>query len=247
MKRIFRIAVTIVFMVTISEARAGILFESGTLGPTGLTWDGHFVEGVGGTNVERAAFVGVRFELTQPVVTTHIGGHFLQRPEANPQGDGSFFGSIIELVDENDFPDSGNLSTPDVVGSTLLTFPDPSDEVLGALSLRLDPGWYALVFGSGLFGSSAGGVALRNNSDIGSPTYISFPVGGWQGWTTLFSFLRDHRFVVRGSIVPEPASVGLIATALLFAMVIRRPVVNKPRRCFEYVLSFLYHSPSFDS
>lgn len=149
-----------------------ILFESGSLGQTGLTWADVLAGTVGGTNVRSVVFSGVRFELQQPVVTTRIGGHFLQRPGEDPEGDGTFFGAIVALDDESDFPDSGDLSTADVVGSTLLTFPDPSAEVYGNLSVRLDPGWHALVFGSGLFDATAGGAALRNNPDFGDPSYI---------------------------------------------------------------------------
>jgi hypothetical protein len=182
------------------------IFESGTLGPTGVTWDDLLAETVGGTNISHVVFTGVRFELSQSVVTTEIGGHFLQRPGSNPEGDGSFFGAVVGLGSANDFPDSGNLSTPDVLGSTLLTFPEPSGEVFGDLSLQLDPGWYALVFGSGLFGATAQGTAIRNNPDIGDPTYI-----GWQPHTNWFNLadlsdaieFTNHRFVVRGSIVPQ--------------------------------------------
>ncbi len=118
------------------------------------------------TSVNRFVFTGVRFQLTQPVITSQIGGHFV---EANS---GSFFGAIVALDDESDFPDSGDFSSSDFLGSTLLTFPHPSAEVFGDLSLSLDPGWYALVFGSGLFEATGAGAAPRNNTDIGNPTYI---------------------------------------------------------------------------
>jgi hypothetical protein len=154
--------------------RAEILFESGTLGPTGITWQQVLDEEVVGVNIASDVFSGVRFELLSPVMTTRIGGHFVSA------AGGEFFGAIVNLTDQNDFPDSGDLSTPDVVGSTTLSFPAPSAEVFGNLPLSLQPGWYALVFGSCLFGSTGAGAMPLNNPDIGSPSYIAWQTGdGW--------------------------------------------------------------------
>ncbi|MDZ4659158.1 MAG: hypothetical protein SH868_16425 [Bythopirellula sp.] len=154
-----------------TSARADMLFESGTLGPTGIP------RGViPGANVSAAVFNGVRFQLTQPVITTQVGGHFVGSLGTTD----TFFGAIVALIDENDFPDSGDLSTPDVLGSTVIAFPEPSAEVFGDLTLALDPGWYALVFGSGLIGASGDGAMPLNNPDIGNPTYIGYQLGtGW--------------------------------------------------------------------
>ena len=205
------VTVTLWCALTAADTRADILFESGTLGPTGVTYDDLLADTVGGTRIADVVFTGVRFELSQPVRTTHIGAHVLQRPGSNPNGDGSFFGAIIALDNENDFPNSGDLSTSDFLGSALLAFPDPSAEVFSDLSLRLEPGWYALVFGSALFGATANGAALRNNPDIGEPAYIAWqPHTSWFNLSDLSDAIEfvDHRFVVRGSVVPEPISIG---------------------------------------
>jgi hypothetical protein len=205
---------------------AAILYESGTLGPTGVTWDDLLAETVGGTNIRSVVFTGVRFELHQPVVTTQIGGHFLQRPGSDPDGNGSFFGAIVALEDESDFPNSGDLSTSDVLGSTVLTFPNPSAEVFGNLSLSLDPGYYALVFGSGLFGATAEGTAIRNNPDIGAPTYIGWqPGAGWFNLTGISTIFADHRFVVLGNVVPEPSTAILVL--LIFGPLLTRKPGNR--------------------
>jgi hypothetical protein len=192
---------------TCNAASADVLFESGALGPTGVTWT-ELVNGtVPGINITSHVFNGVRFELTSPVMTTQVGGHF-----ASPSG-GAFFGSVVRLTDENDFPDSGNLSTPDVLGSTLIAFPESSGEAFGNLSLSLDPGWYVLVFGSGLFGATSSGGAVGNNPDIDDPTYIGWQSGtGWFNLSDLsdvFDF-SNYRFVIVGSVVPEPTSAALI-------------------------------------
>jgi hypothetical protein len=184
-----------------STAAAEIIYESGSLGPTGIP-----IGVVPGANVSAAVFNGVRFELTVPVVTTHVGGHFVGSTDTTD----TFFGAIVQLADENDFPNSGDLSTSDVLGSTTMEFPHPSAEVFGDLALRLDPGWYALVFGSGLFGATGDGAMPLNNPDIGSPTYIAHQPGAVLGWGDLLNpIFRNYRFVVEGEIVPEPSSIAL--------------------------------------
>jgi hypothetical protein len=188
-------------------ASAEIIYESGSLGPTGIP------QGVvDAANVNGFVFNGVRFNLTSPVVTSQVGGHFVGSVGTTD----TLFGAIVKLVDENDFPDSRDLSTPDVLGSTTLAFPEPSAEVFGNLSLALDPGWYALVFGSGLFGATGDGAMPLNNPDIGNPTYIGLQPGGVSGWGDLLNpIFQNYRFVVRGEIVPETSSIALLLFGFL--------------------------------
>jgi hypothetical protein len=201
-------------MVTATNASAATIFESGTLGATGIPR----VEVTGGSNVSSVVFVGVRFHLDQPVITSQVGGHFVK----NAGADESFFGSIISLADENDFPDSGDLATPDVIGTTLLGFPEPSNEIFGDLTKPLSPGWYALVFGSGLFSAFGSGVALNNGADIGDPVYIGFQPGPGFGWGNLINpIFRNFRFVIEGQVVPEPPLLKLLSIVVLSASLIR--------------------------
>jgi hypothetical protein len=199
-------------------ARADVLFESGTLGPTGVTWTDLTNGNVMGSNISRNVFNGTRFYLARPAVTTRIGGHFAA------QAPGNFFGAIVKLTGEDDIPDSGDLATPDVLGHTLLTFPTPSAEVFGNMNLNLDPGWYAVVFGSGLFGTLAAGGTVQNGNDIGTPSYLSYETG--VGWTTPINpIFRNYRFVVEGNVVAEPSTLGLegaVLPLLLLALVRKR-------------------------
>jgi hypothetical protein len=55
-----------------------------------------------------------------------------------------------------------------------------SNDFAANLSVVLTPGWYALVFGSGSVGATGIGVAPNNNSDIGSPSYITASGGAYQ-------------------------------------------------------------------
>ncbi|MEM9352054.1 MAG: CSLREA domain-containing protein [Planctomycetota bacterium] len=224
MRLLFCLLLSAAFINT--TAHAATIFESGTLGQTGLTVQDIFDGVTGGTNVQPSIFTGVRFELTEPVRTTEVGGHFVA---SSP---GTFFGAIVALDDEDDFPDSEDLSTPDVLGVTELAFPVESEQVFGDLSLLLQPGWYALAFGSGLFGTSGQGAALRNNPDIGSPTYI-----GLQSRPGRFNLsdlsdailFEDHHFVVKGIVVPEPGGAGLFASLACWLLKRPRPQRSTPQ------------------
>lgn len=216
MKRLIRRTASLLAMLLVLGfapfAGAGVIFESETLGETGVTWADLLDETVRGSNVSNAVFPGVRFFLDQPVLTTQIGGHFLS------SSSGTFFGAIVGLDDANDFPDSDDLSSSDVLGHTELTFPISSDEVFGDLGLSLDSGWYALVFGSGLFGTLGDGAAPRNNTDIGGPAYVGFqPGAGWFNLTDLSDVgtLVDHRFALLGSVVPEPSTFCFVLIGTL--------------------------------
>jgi len=216
--RILLSAFAMLLMLSPAPSLAATIFESGALGPTGLTFD-DFGGGTApsGSGVTPDVFSGVRFQLSQPVMTTRIGGHFVVRPF----NDDSFFGTIVQLDDVSDFPDSGDLSTPDVLGKTLLAFPDTSEEVFGAIAITLNPGWYALVFGSGLFEASGSGAAILNNPDIGSPSYIGHQTAsGWFDLSNLPGPFENYRLVVEGTVVPEPDSVAvaLLAVTLLLLM-----------------------------
>jgi hypothetical protein len=111
-----------------------------------------------------------------------------------------------------------------VVGSTVFDPPYPSEDILAPLSATLNPGSYALIFGTDRFGASArGGVMPDNNMDIpGAASYILWRETdevetGWHE-STLFQNLR---FVVRGTVIPEPAT-WLLATVAMTSFAIRR-------------------------
>ena len=144
---------------------------------------------------------------------------------------GTFFGALVELSDGTDFPNSGDLSTPDVLGHALLTFPTSSDEVLGNLSLSLDPGWYALVFGSGLFGATTNGGAIRNGVDIDDPSYIAHGLNlNWYNLDIFQTVFDNHRFVIRGNTIPEPSPFALCNLFLLSIYAVRKArLVRRPK------------------
>ena len=195
---------------------AETIYQSGELGSTGIPAMEVGFQNVPATNVAVGRFVGSRFLIEEPAVITSIGGHFVG-PFGNEES--SFFGSLVSLSEENDFPDSRDLSTPDVLGHTILSFPAISEEIVGDLSLTLQPGWYAVVFGSGLFGASGRGAALTNSSDSNQASFINWspniPGDGWFNREILRPEINgDLRFVVNGFIVSEPSGAVLMLLGL---------------------------------
>lgn len=210
------LAVSIHLSLAAGLSSAAILSESGTLGPTGVSYSELTSGAVPSTSVDMFVYAGVRLHLDKPVITSQIGGHFVSFSS------GTFFGAVVELDDENDFPDSFDFSTSDLLGTTTLEFPNPSDEVFGNLTLALEPGWYALVFGSGLFGTNGDGAAVRNGSDLGEITYIAAqPFSGISEWIDVSSELPNHRFVITGTIVPEPSSIILVVCTSILPFIRR--------------------------
>ena len=83
----------------------------------------------------------------------------------NLGGTGQVFAAIVALSGPDDFPDSSDLSTPDVVGHALLNLPGPATTVVrGTLTTELSAGWYALIFGSGRFGAEGDGFVAWGGS-----------------------------------------------------------------------------------
>lgn len=171
------------------------------LGDSGLTYEEATSEPFKTLNVTPGVFGGVRFYLDAPVHTTRVGGHFVRSSGSIANRD--FFGAIVRLDNEFDYPDSADFTTPDVLGSSILQFPELSEQVSGSLHLELGPGWYGLVFGSGRFGVVGFGGAIRNNLDFQNPSYFGYVSGfGWGSRSTL----GGTRYFVAGTRVPEPSS-----------------------------------------
>src|ERR1043165_913492 len=130
-------------------AQTTVVYERATLGTTGQTSGS-------GLAVDSDFYCGWRFQVTGgPVTTTRVGGHFFP-------GAGNIFGAIARLSGPDDNPDNFNLTTPDVLGTTLVPTPFAgcSCDDSGPLSVTLSDGWYLVIFGAGRFGAGAFGPGL---------------------------------------------------------------------------------------
>jgi T5SS/PEP-CTERM-associated repeat protein len=167
-----------------ASASAGVVYQSATLGPTGQA---------GGATVNSDVFVGVRFQLTAPATADRVGGHMFRSAGGNNQ----FFGALVQLSGQFDFPDSPNLSTPDVLRTATIAPPPSfnSNDAFGTFApVALAPGWYAVVVGSGLFGATGVGAMVTNNSLVGSPSFLRHDADGtWVSTTP-----SGLRFVLAG-------------------------------------------------
>lgn len=204
------VVLLLIFIMSFESARADVLYESATLGPTGQVSSG---TGVGRANpfspVIRS-YYGVLFEVQENQVwqVTAIGGHFC-RFSGNQ---GSLFGAIIELAGEGILPPDPPLVPSDAVVSTTFVPDYPSTDYRTTLSVELQEGYYALVFGSDDLGASGGGMAVMNN--IGQAKLVDdYPIYAYidQGWNYDYSIHPDpRRVVIEGTIIPEPASAVLM-------------------------------------
>jgi len=110
-----------------------------------------------GISVSNTFYSGYRFQVTTTVTVRSIG----LTATSFSQTAGTLFGAFVRLSGPSDAPDSPSLITPDVFGTTLIALPGNAagaTVATAATSVTLTPGWYALVFGAGAFGSTLTGA-----------------------------------------------------------------------------------------
>lgn len=172
------------------DAEPVLILESAGLGVTGLT---------GGAAISRNQFLAANFTISKTTVITSIGGHL-----AATAGN-DIFGVIVEVPSADGTPAIAPLDIETAaLAATVFNPPVLSEDFRTNLCVRLRPGNYALVLGSGLFGASGGpGVAINEgeNRIEGNVCYSSDndnpPAGYPRGkWSTVIGC--DRRFIVEG-------------------------------------------------
>ena len=167
-----------------------VILESGTMGATGQ---------FGGVSVTLAQFVGWRFQIDAPLVVDRIGGHLVG--DLQP---GGIFAAMVSLPSIDAFPAGAPFTAEEVLATTTLELPFPSQEFFVPFSAALSPGSYALVFGSNLFGATGGGALVnsQDQDDIPPTTISSFifwgitSPGGSPVWRT--NLASHMRVVIEG-------------------------------------------------
>ncbi len=117
-----------------------------------------------GVTVSSTFYTGWRFQVTDgPLITTDIGAHF------SGNGGATLFGAIVRLTGPQDSPDRFDLTSSDVLTTTVFNGPagSASQEISTPLNIELQNGWYLVIFGAGAFGASSNGGGMRGQ-DISS-------------------------------------------------------------------------------
>ena len=172
-------------------------------------------------------FVGIRFPVIAPTEITQIGGHLF-----GAGADETIFGAIVRLSSASDLPDSADLSTNDVLKAAVFHLSQPSRDFTAPLSLTVEPGWYAIVFGSGLFGATGSG-AFGTRNPLNGPINGFVQSGGIlhpASYGTLGGDFGDPRVFVDGvplTPVPEPGTLLLLGSGA--AAVLGRRLRGRPR------------------
>lgn len=153
--------------------------------------------------IDASRYLGVQFTLGSAVDLSSIGGNF------TAYGDGgSIFGAIVPVVGGQ----AGDVATTALAEAL---FTPAGGEQSAALHVVLNPGTYAVVFGSGLFGATGASGLVGGQGTLGAPSFLQYADGG-SGTLTASGFGDDTlRITVTASAVPEPASVAMMCAGLL--------------------------------
>lgn len=198
-------------------ADVAVQLESAVLGAVGK---------FGGSSITPNQFIGWRFEIDRPLRVTEVGGHLLG---LSPTGPNVIFAALVALESVDVFPRGDPFLPEEIVAVATFSPPFPSAEIFTPLAADLDPGAYALVYGTGLFGATDNGGMPNgtDQSDIAPTTIDSYIFYGipffnrpplWRG-----PLASNMRFVIRGTAaplqqqVPALGPLGLIALASLVA------------------------------
>lgn len=170
----------------------------------------------GGNTLSDNFWPSHRFQVTGiTFVVQQVGGVFSTTSSLD------VFGAIVRLSGPTDLPDTADLSSNDVLATTILHLQGGVNVTEAPLPLTLSPGWYSLVFGTGKFGASMNPnlfVSLMPGHSLdGDPTQLTISIHQNDG-----SFIPQSshgRFFATGIPIPEPSSLLLAAMAAVGVMV----------------------------
>jgi hypothetical protein len=154
------------------------------------------------SSVNANFFWGTRFDVTDP---THVyeASSWLSNGSGGP-----IFAAIVALASPtaNPLPITHPSFASTIVASTLINVGTPSEEYAGDFGgLKLQPGSYALIFGSGMFGATGTAQIMQVNDQILKPGSLVWGGSFWANSSTNF------RMSLKGIVVPEPAGIVHLA------------------------------------
>jgi hypothetical protein len=186
--------------VTPLAANANVIFQSATSASSGCAG--------GGSSVDSSQYLAARFTLTASKTLSGIGGRVCGFTDTD-----DFFAAIVPLGSFLALP---SFAPTDVLANSLfnttfvpgLSGGDSIDLISGVLT----PGSYALLIGSGLFGTSGGGFMPEDNLALPGASYFFAPdssAASPSDWIN--GGVSGLRFVVEGeNIAVEPDIFALL-------------------------------------
>lgn len=160
--------------------------------------------------IDSTRYLGAIFTVSQAEAVSAIGGNFTLNGDGNP-----IFGAIVKLA-------PGAALPADVAANAVAetTFTPAGGDQSVALNTVLQPGQYAVVFGSGLFGTHGYSGLVSGQAAIGTPSFVQYNGSPLAAGAFTDDTLRVTVNAV--SAVPEPASVLLFATGAIALGLLRR-------------------------
>jgi PEP-CTERM motif len=162
-------------------------------------------------------WLGARFQISEKTDITGIGGLM-------ELGQGTLFGAIVQISSGTALPSGSPFNAGEVAFETTLenvptTDPNLTTDFVQSVSVTLEPGWYALIFGSGDFGTTGfGGMnqawdpTTGYNLDLPGASYIDYSNGIYPGQPAFWANADFHgtRFLVYGTPIPEPSTWAMM-------------------------------------
>lgn len=209
MKRLIAAALVAgaVLTTSVSAASAGTIHQSAT---------GPFLGSDFSTNWNQ--YLGSRFSIGQTTQITSIGGFVQGRSSpcislgTCPDWDGEIFFALVGLYSPVNLPSFGpvDLETNTLAYATVAP-PASASLITSSVDVILRPGDYAILIGSGAFGVFGNSEMTGGGTDAPLSSYFYANVATNTWYNGSFS---GTQFVVEGNVVPIPAALPLLLSAL---------------------------------